>query len=194
MPAKDRRRLGAAARITLAERKAEQVLVEFGFSELPIPVDRLAMRLGLDVERAVLGDDISGLLVIQEGRGIIGINASQASTRQRFTIAHELGHFVLHRDIVPVFIDKQFLKPYVAAFRDGASATGEEEIEREANAFAAGLLMPANLVHEAARLLPPTSTDDDVIEGLARRFDVSRQAMSFRLANLTSGRIRSTNT
>jgi Zn-dependent peptidase ImmA (M78 family) len=175
--------VGAGTRA--AEAHAAQVLESLGVFAPPIPVERVALRLGLRVERAPLGDGVSGLLVIQDGRGMIGVSATQSAARQRFTIAHEIGHFVLHKDVMPVFIDKQFLRPYLAAFRDAASATGEDVVEREANAFAAALLMPANLVHAAVAKLGVDVADDDAIEELARWFQVSRQAMTFRVANLS---------
>jgi Zn-dependent peptidase ImmA (M78 family) len=136
------------------------------------------------VERAALGDDVSGLLVVQDDHGVIGVSASQAPARQRFTIAHELGHFLLHREVMPVFIDKQFFKPYLAAFRDSASSKGEDRIEREANSFAAALLMPAAMVRKAIAQLEVDVADEDAIDELAKQFQVSRQAMTFRIANL----------
>lgn len=112
------------------------------------------------------------------------MNAVQAPTRQRFSIAHEVGHFLLHRKAMTVFIDTQFTRPYLAAFRDSTSATGEDKREREANAFAAALLMPESLVREAVAQLAVDVEDDAAVVELAKRFDVSRQAMTFRLVNL----------
>jgi Zn-dependent peptidase ImmA (M78 family) len=175
-----------AARIHHAEGRAAELLEKLGVRTAPIPVEKIAVQLGLVVERAVLGDDVSGLLVVQDGRGVIGINTTQSPTRQRFTVAHELGHFVLHPTAMPVFIDKSFLKPYFSAFRNFASSTGEDILEREANSFAASLLMPEKLVHQAITELQVDLADDDEVEALAKWFRVSRQAMSFRLANLAN--------
>src|SRR5688500_17955752 len=87
-----------SARAGSAETRATRVLDELGIKETPIPVEQVALRLGLQVERAALGDDVSGLLVIQDGHGVIGVSATQSPVRQRFTIAHETGHFLLHRN------------------------------------------------------------------------------------------------
>lgn len=168
-----------------AEARAASILESLGLGEPPIPVERIALHLGLEVERAALGDNVSGLLVVQDGRGMIGVSANQPLVRQRFTIAHEIGHFVLHKDVMPVFIDTQFLRPILAAFRNAASSTGEDAREREANAFAAALLMPAEMVHRAIATLGVDIADEEAIEELAKRFNVSRQAMTFRLANLS---------
>jgi Zn-dependent peptidase ImmA (M78 family) len=163
------------------------MLAQFAVRGAPVPVEHLALRLGLAVERADLGRDVSGVLVVRNGRGLIGVNADQAPTRQRFSIAHELGHFVLHRIQMPVFIDTQFTRPYLAAFRDATSSTGEDKREREANAFAAALLMPESLVRDAVARLALDVEDDAAIVQLAKRFDVSRQAMTYRLVNLLAG-------
>ena len=56
-----------------------------------------------------LGDDVSGLLSIENGVGTIGYNQTEPKVRKRFTIAHELGHFELHRDKSDLFVDKQFI-------------------------------------------------------------------------------------
>ena len=98
--------------------------------------------------------------------------------RQRFTIAHELGHLRLHSKDQPVFIDKA---PKVM-YRNNASATGEIHKEREANAFAAALLMPKDLI---ANVIENCKCGgDDAVKYLAKEFKVSDQAMSFRLSNL----------
>lgn len=166
------------------EQRAAELLQQSGVQQPAVPVERIARKLGLHVERANLGDDVSGLLVVQDGRGVIGVSANQVPARQRFTIAHEIGHFLLHRDKMPVFIDKQFFKPYLAAFRDKRSSSGEDKLEREANAFAAELLMPADMVRMAVVELKVDVADDDIVDELAKQFEVSRQAMSFRIANL----------
>src|ERR1041384_7945755 len=88
------------------EHRAEALLKKLGLYRVPVAVERVAAGLGLQVERADL-DDVSGLLVIEDDKGMIGVNASHPQVRQRFTIAHEVGHYVLHRDQLPVFIDKK---------------------------------------------------------------------------------------
>jgi Zn-dependent peptidase ImmA (M78 family) len=183
-PKKARRHTVPKRRVSV-ETSAANILAALGCNSAPIPVERVARELGLEVQRANLGDDISGLLVIKDGHGLIGVGATQSLGRQRFTIAHEIAHFVLHKDMMPVFIDRQFLRPYFAAFRDLNSSTGEDALEREANGFAASLLMPADVVRRAVRELGQDVTDDAAIEELAEQFQVSRQAMTFRLANLS---------
>jgi Zn-dependent peptidase ImmA (M78 family) len=68
----------------------------------------------------VRSDDISSVLVVQDGRGVIGVDVHQPLPRERFTITHECDHFLLDRDEPPVLTDKQFLGSYFAAYRDSA--------------------------------------------------------------------------
>lgn len=172
-----------AAILETVEARAERILAEYGLHSPPISVERVAARLGIQVERTMFGDDVSGVLVIEDGRGVIGVNASHAPARQRFTIAHEIGHYVLHRDELPVFIDKQ-LRQYLAVFRNGESATGEQHREREANGFAAALLMPAGLLRDEVARLRLDLEDEEAVGALATRFNVSRRAMDLRLLNV----------
>lgn len=173
------------ATIESIELQAEALLRQFGLLAVPVPVDKVASRLGVQVERTTFEDDVSGVLVLEDGRGMIGVNASHAPTRQRFTVAHELGHYVLHRDQLPVFIDTQ-LRQFSAVFRDAGSSTGEDRREREANGFAAALLMPASLVREEINRLQLDLNEEEAVIALAARFKVSRQAMSFRLVSILS--------
>ena len=98
--------------------------------------------------------------------------------RQRFSIAHEIGHFVLHEG--QTYIDKG----YRVQFRDLESGSGTKREEMDANAFAAALLMPDEWVKDAFYQQPFELTEDDVLQMLAQKFQVSTQAMSYRLMRL----------
>jgi len=162
------------------EARASLVLRQSGITTPPIPVEVVARRLGLQVSPASLGDDVSGVLVVQEGRGVIGYNSAHSPVRQRFSVAHEIGHYVLHRKASQLFIDKE----YFAVFRDTHSSTGESRREREANAFAAALLMPTALLRLEIERQGLHLADEATLDSLAGLFRVSRQAMAYRLANL----------
>lgn len=165
---------------TRIEAQAQQLLEESDSLQLPVPVDRVAAHLGLQVEVALLGDDVSGVLVVDQGKGTIGINIAHAEVRQRFSIAHEIGHFVLHQTKAPLFIDKT----YTVYRRDEHSSTGEDLQEIQANQFAAALLMPEALVRQETAKTGFDLGDEIALGSLAATFAVSTQAMSFRLANL----------
>ena len=120
-----------------AEKRATELITKLGHAAPPIDVEAIAASLGVRVERADLGDDVSGVLVRRGGQAVIGVNWTHHPSRQRFTIAHELGHFLLHA--AGTYIDKGTH----ARFRNEQSGSGTDREEVEANAFAAALLIPA---------------------------------------------------
>ncbi|HEY4303420.1 MAG TPA: ImmA/IrrE family metallo-endopeptidase [Gemmatimonadaceae bacterium] len=164
-----------------AEKQAMQTLRRLGIDDTPIPVHLVAQRLGLHVQSFALGDDVSGVLVIEGDTGVIGYNSSHPSVRQRFTIAHEIGHYVLHREDASLFIDER----YFTAFRDKKSSQGSDPRERQANAFAAALLMPTHLVKREIEQQRFDIADDETLGNLAKKFEVSVQSMAYRLSNLS---------
>ncbi len=161
------------------EVEAVALLERAGVIGPPVPVERLARMLGATVRYEPFDGELSGLLYKEDGRATIGVNALHAKARQRFTIAHELGHLLLHeRD--DLHIDRHFRIRH----RDEVSAQGTDDAEMAANAFAAALLMPADML--AADLVGQAlDLEDDVaIRRLATRYRVSLQALVFRLTNL----------
>ena len=135
-------------------------------NQVPIPVVDIAIEMGLMVYKSnSWPDHISGLIRKEKDRYAIYTNAKHPRTRRRFTIAHELGHYVLHRDAIGEGITDD------ALYRSRLSGP----LERQANRFAANLLMPWDLVVEA------TNQGIDTVEKLAAKFEVSRSAMSVRL-------------
>lgn len=162
------------------EDRAAKVLQKAEALRAPVPVDLVAHRLGLVVEATTLGDDVSGVLVVRDGKGTIGVNQTHPSVRQRFTIAHEIGHYVLHRERSSLFIDKS----YTAVYRDTRSSKGDDRPEIQANQFAAALLMPRELVLAEVEKHGFDLGDEAALERLAEKFQVSLQAMTYRLSNL----------
>lgn len=170
--------------MTRAELKAQQVLEQAGLRKAPIPVEELPARYGVRVRSEPFDGDISGMLFRdQDGKhAVIGVNAKHSSHRQRFTVAHELGHYLLHRGR-PMIVDKTVR----VNRRDQTSSMATDREEIEANAFAAELLMPRKLVESESRKIlkaSPVTTDHELVNGLAAEFDVSTQAMEYRLVNL----------
>jgi Zn-dependent peptidase ImmA (M78 family) len=136
--------------------------------------------LGVRVEFNPFDDELSGMAFLRDGKPVIGVNANHHPNRQRFTIAHELGHILLHhRELeAAVLIDKNFIP------RDSVSAEGIDPLERQANAFAAELLMPVKFVRKVLSESARDLSDDDYLIGLAKRFRVSLAAFQFRLQSL----------
>jgi Zn-dependent peptidase ImmA (M78 family) len=162
------------------EEKAEELLKSNNLFKAGFDINKLALKLKIKLVAADLSDDVSGFFVINKGIPTITYKKEHIkSKRTRFTIAHEIGHYILHSKEQPIFIDKTLKILY----RNSASSTGEILKEREANTFAAALLMPKQLVDtEINNLL--NKEIDNTIKILAEKFDVSEQALSFRLSNL----------
>jgi Zn-dependent peptidase ImmA (M78 family) len=161
------------------EEKADEVLKNENFYTAGFDIFKLIKKLNIEVVPKNFSDDISGFLAINNGKVVISYNENEGKERRRFTAAHELGHFFLHSKNQPLFIDKI---PKIM-YRNNASSTGEVLIEREANAFAAALLMPQSLIIEEMDKLKENDASK-IISSLADIFKVSEQAMSFRLSNL----------
>src|SRR5258708_15060820 len=165
--------------------QAEALLTKFKVGGGHVQVEEIARSLGIDIKLDKVDDDLSGFLV-RDGkskRTVIGANKSHHPHRRRFTIAHELGHYLLHKG-QKVYLDEN-RGAFTVNLRNSESAKGEDPEEREANLFAAELLMPAkflkqDLYEQDLDLLG----DSDVLAKLAKKYEVSVQALTFRLANL----------
>lgn len=144
------------------------------WNQMPVPVDVIAFELGLGPKFAPLPDQISGAIRQRPGDGYeIVVNKEHSKSRQRFTIAHELGHYIYHRDLLGKGTGD------TRAFRAEGSGYPNPHIalreEREANTFAANLLMPNHLID---RLRAEGVRDP---ETMARRLGVSTAAMRIKL-------------
>jgi Zn-dependent peptidase ImmA (M78 family) len=164
-----------------AEQRAYRLLAECGVTEAPVNLDSLAEYLSATIQPAPISDDdVSGMVFKHRGRYVIGINSDHPETRKRFTIAHELGHIVLHQ-LDQVHVDKDF----PVKLRNEVSSQAVDPHEIEANAFAAALLMPEALLrNDVAQFSESNFGKEDMIEELAAKYAVSTKAMSFRLMNL----------
>lgn len=148
-------------------------IVEKHLLEKPVRLGMLAKELNINVKLSSLGRGQSGLIESKDGSYTIKINRHETRERQRFTLAHEIAHFLLHRDA----IDKD------GEIRDNVlyRSSQPERLEYEANRLAADLIMPIDQVEsDLAIINVPVS--DTVIECLAREWQVSKAAMEIRLS------------
>ena len=159
------------------EAKATQVLRDHGMLDMAVDPVRLANASGLRVYNAKFGNEnVHGLISMRGGKAKVYVNADDQPVRKRFTIAHELGHFHLHlAGGEGEFIDD--IDNFRIPVEPDADWTPERRQEWEANVFAAALLMNEHLV----RRKWPEIQD---IDGMARWFQVSPQAMAIRLNEL----------
>jgi Zn-dependent peptidase ImmA (M78 family)/DNA-binding XRE family transcriptional regulator len=149
---------------------AHETLERTGQVAVPVDVRAIARKLGVELYFWPFPDALSAFLLRGEGRSVIGVNSNQPEVRQRFSAAHECGHFVLRH------ADHSVFDYAVSATSDGEPPGYDWQHEQEANTYAAELLMPAEHLREHA-----ASTS---LPRLARRYRVSQEAMSFRLLNL----------
>ena len=172
-------------RFSFVERLADRLVLEAGPNAPPIPVERIVAAQGCVIRSSDL-KDISGILVRSTKGNVIGVNSAHPETRRRFTIAHELGHFMLHEG-QEVRYDRDFR----VSLRSDESSAGTNIEEVEANFFAASLLMPDRMLSTDSRARSIDLEDADGVKDIARAYGVSPQAMTLRLARLIDRRGRS---
>jgi Zn-dependent peptidase ImmA (M78 family) len=164
------------------ERAVAEVLEACGVTAPPVPVEEIARKLGATLVFEHFDADVSGALVRDARAVVIGVNAAHPRTRQRFTIAHEIGHLRLHQGR-PMFVDHAVRIDR----RDGTASRGVDVEEVAANRFAAEMLMPEEMIRDAVVQLSAVRerlASAAIVARLAKKFDVSEQAMDYRLANL----------
>jgi Zn-dependent peptidase ImmA (M78 family) len=168
-----------AVRRKRVEQTVRELLGANQVSHPPIPVDRIAKRQGLMLRAEPLESTLSGFLYRAGDRAVVGTNSLQPQVRQRFTVAHELGHFMLH-ELEELHVDRQVH----FKLRSKLSSQGTDDDEIEANLFAAEILMPRGMIASDVRRLGAIDVIDDKITALAQRYRVSVQAMTLRLRDL----------
>lgn len=187
-------------RIQRATDKLLQLVNVNDLSEPPVPIEQIAYLRGVQLRRVPFSasivpkqeGELSGLLLWEHGHIIIGVNELHSKTRQRFAIAHQLGHLELHyRD--GMHIDRSFPVP----LREDVQGVGKpgpyharpkvqsvDPVEMEANSFASELLLPVTLLERDLRGHILDYEDDILLRQLADRYQVSLQVMIFRLTSM----------
>jgi Zn-dependent peptidase ImmA (M78 family) len=140
----------------------------------------LCSDLRFDYREEKLEDSFSGAAIVDGSRKIVMVNSSHPEVRKRFSAAHEVGHLLLHGNQT-LSIDHH--SPLVL-FRDENSSKGVDWREKEANFFAACLLMPRRKILTAIKVFDSGTLTEDQIQTLADKFEVSTQAMCIRLTQL----------
>ncbi|UAY51291.1 ImmA/IrrE family metallo-endopeptidase [Ferruginibacter albus] len=150
---------------TPSEIAARQVLIDCGIEDpTEIPLKTIILSKKAFYEEVPL-DGKEGEIVSANGRSIISINSNIIyEGKKRFTAAHELGHFILHRNLIPVFSDTE--EELMNWYQAGPH-------EQEANQFAAEFLMPSHIFHKECE---KRKFGPEVIGYLAQRFVVSKTA------------------
>jgi Zn-dependent peptidase ImmA (M78 family) len=147
---------------------------------IPIPIEELAFQLDIKKIEPFEDGGFEGALITTQLKpnGIILFNPSSISARKRFTIAHELGHFLIPSHVPPPGGFKCTAKDMMLTNAVDKAA----RMELEANRFAAHMLMPTKMFRDDIYRLRH-ATLEAVIE-LARKYDTSREATARRFINL----------
>lgn len=152
---------------------AAKVLSETGLGKVPLPVGthQLAATIegafGLEVALEPLGPGLDGMAVTCSRFKLAMVSSSVAPARQRWTMAHEVGHLLMG-DSQDVLVD--------------ANVFAKSPTETRANAFAAAFLMPKDVLAEAWG--NQASVTEARVAGMLDRFGVSQQALAYRLHNV----------
>lgn len=161
-----------------SEIEALRVLANLKVNKPNINLKRIARSLGATIKYVPLDDKLSGSIFIDGNSAKIAVNSFHHPNRQRFTIAHEIGHLVLHSQEFQntIHVDKKF-----QMYRNENASRGTDRLEIQANSFASELLMPAFLLEKVVGNMQIDMDEDGTIEELANKFQVSTTAFRFRL-------------
>ena len=172
-------------KIKLAINEANKILKEQKIVKYPVNIKNVAKLLGIKIKKMKFSkDEISGAIIIKgkSGSPIIAVNEDHCEHRQRFTIAHEIGHFMLH-NISNMHVDSNDVY-----FRDANATSNTGNVkEIQANQFAAELLMPReSMTKDLTGRYKLKNDDKDIktIADLAKKYNVSQQAMMIRVGSL----------
>lgn len=166
---------------------ANQLIIHNKIKLAPVDIHAIAKNLFIQIVEEKAPEEISGFLLkgVDNRNSIIGVNQIHSESRKRFTIAHEIGHFLLH-NYQGVHFDGKTAR-FQVYLRNEKSSEGTNIEEREANLFAAELLMPEFLLKEDISNLSNIyllDENDESILQLKDKYQVSVRALTYRLAYL----------
>lgn len=143
-------------------------------NDYQIKVEEIINSFNIKVKKSkTMEDNKSGCYDSRDN--VIYVNSSEIEQRQKFTLAHEFGHYILKKQNDVISNRLSSMDDYL---------TFEEKInEREVNSFASELLMPKKLVEMALKKIDDND-ERSIIHEISRRMNLSRSFVNFRLYNL----------
>lgn len=160
-----------SANITKACEKAEEVIKENYIVAPPVRIEEIAKNYNLKIVDGNFGkytDTIAGFIDVE--KSTIFVNERDPDTRKAFAVACELGHFLLHKDVISQKSDDRSI-----LYRQPLGKLDEDPLRQEANVFAATLLVPEELLEKYKALDPNT---------IAKIFGVTQEVIGYRLEYL----------
>ena len=170
-------------------RAAKEIVNSYHYTKKTLPIDimKIIADRSIIAKEVELPDNISGVLDTRGDQPIILIHAKHDKKRKRFSLAHELGHFILNSSPRGVHLDRHTF------FRSNLSSTGIDMEEKRANRFAAELLMPSDILLEILSEDMPDLIDAEENHGLkllkeiAEQFQVSVAALTIKISGVLKG-------
>lgn len=160
-------------RYSHATKIAQRTLKEIKVDNPPVDVHKVLQHLGINLLPYAFPDKISAILLKENNMFVVGVNENHHPNRQRFSIAHEIGHYLLghYKD---VFVDSAEITEGRFDIRD----TVQNKIqEQEANYFAGELLIPSEMIKRDFVKIHN-------VEEIAKLYKVSKEALWVRLLKL----------
>lgn len=158
--------------------KSDISVVARHLTKAPIDLKAIFGDLGIQYDELWMDDGASGSITRSGDNFTVAVNALESETRQRFTAAHELAHYLMHRDLMG---DGNRMHRHVDTLFAGGEQSGDVLFKRshevEANRLAAQIVMPKKLVEQKFAETPDAGM-------LAAQFGVSKAAMEIRLRTL----------
>jgi Zn-dependent peptidase ImmA (M78 family) len=158
-----------------ARKIAKQILKKYNVKKIPVDLYKIAKGLKINITKESFSENISGVFIRKETEDdklSIGVNKNHHEHRQRFTVGHEIGHYLLHSGAILHYDREEEERQLYFRAEDVLSLD-----EIEANQFSAALLMPEDhLTKDFAKIRS--------IKRLAKKYNVSKTAMEYRLVNL----------
>ncbi len=156
---------------------SEMRIVARHLQKAPVDIEAICDDLGIDYEEVWM-DDASGSISRAGDKFVVHVNALESKNRRRFTAAHELAHYLLHRDLLG---DGERMNRHIDNLYGAGEQTGDVIFNRahevQANRIAAQIVMPKKLLEKEFAL------NKDSLQ-LAKKFGVSKAAMDIRLQTL----------
>ncbi|MFQ5962863.1 MAG: ImmA/IrrE family metallo-endopeptidase [Candidatus Scalinduaceae bacterium] len=163
--------------MNIAKLYAKDLLIEFENLSLPINPKKIAEAKGIIIKEDDL-EGFSGMLLKVGKRTLISVKRSiRERGKKRFTLAHELGHYLLTKHLTPSDISFECTDEDIHHFGE------KDNKESDVNAFAAELLMPEEFFRERIRLSDLTY---ELIDSLTKDFDTTLTATGRRFVELSS--------
>lgn len=150
---------------------------------IPVPIEEIALSLEIEEVKPILTNSFEGMLVIAEDRGFIFFNEASHIKRQRFTIGHELGHWLIPSHKKSGKAEFSCSKKQTELASISKNSTLADKIEVEANRFSSEMLMPEKEFKRDVRAF--NQPDITYLQYLSDLYNISLSSICLRYVKLS---------